>query len=93
MEISGKNEDRSYTRNTELTQNPRYNCSNCSTRYKRYKTNEKNSRYRNYTYLENIKKSLIINTKSSEEEHITQDNKSIQIKIILNICLLQKEPF
>ena len=33
-----KNEDISYTSNTEPTQNPRYNCSNYSTRYNRFKS-------------------------------------------------------
>ena len=44
-----KNEDRSYTRNTEPTQNPRYILSNYSTHYDRYKNNETNSRCRNVT--------------------------------------------
>ena len=76
-----KNEDRFYTRNRKPSQNPRYNRSNYSTRYNRYKNNETNSRYRNDTYLENNKKTLLTNTKSSEEDCITQDNKSIQTQV------------
>ena len=46
------NKDKSYTSNTESTQNPRYNRSAYNTRYSRYKTNETNNRYRNGTHVE-----------------------------------------
>ena len=76
-----KNEDRFYTRNREPSQNLRYNRSNFNTHYNSYKYNETNSRYRNGTYLENNHKTSHQHKKRSEEDHITQDNRSIQIQV------------
>ena len=77
----GKIEDRSYTRNTKPTQNPRYYRSSYSKCYDRYKDHETKGRYRNHTYLESNKKTLIVNSKGSEEDHITQDNKVMQMQV------------
>ena len=77
----GKIEDRSYTRTAKPTQNPRYYRSSYSKCYDRYKDHETKGRYGNHTYLESNKKTLIVNSKGSEEDHITQDNKVMQMQV------------